>query len=83
MDVENTQAPQDDSDLWSQIKSPVYPGLLDQADTESQQEASCPIFTQQHPAVDGSPTEERDVRATATAAPSDEMTFDGEKSNMG
>ena len=43
MDVENTQAPQDDSDLVPHINSPADLGLLDQ--TDSQQEASAATFT--------------------------------------
>ena len=80
MDVENTQAPQDDSDLVPHINSPADLGLLDQ--TDSQQEASGATFTQQHqPAVDGPATDERE--GPATAAPPDEMAFDGENSHMG
>ena len=45
MDVENTQAPQDDSDLVPRINIPAELGLLDQTDSASQQEASGPTFT--------------------------------------
>jgi 4'-phosphopantetheinyl transferase EntD len=48
MDVENTQAPQDDSDLVPHINSPAELGLLDQTDSAaSQQEATGPTFTHQ------------------------------------
>ena len=48
MDVENTQAPQDDSDLVPHINSPADLGLLDQTDSEPQhQEASGFVFNQQ------------------------------------
>ena len=47
MDVENTQAPQDDSDLVPHINSPAELGLLDQTDSAaSQQEATGPTFAQ-------------------------------------
>lgn len=84
MDVENTQAPQDDSDLVPHINSPADLGLLDQTDSAtSQQEASGPTFAQQQPAVDGAAAGVREGPAAATAAPPDEMAFDGENSHMG